>query len=102
MRNIFVAFTLTTITSLAAEAGFRLVKGGESIHALYQKDENEPSISTTDQYYKILTYLCFVELGRVSRLLPLARKVRRLGMRVIRHVLGNSLVDSVKGGLGWL
>lgn len=88
-------FTLATLTSLMSRAGFRLVKGDERIHALFQRDGDTVSASATDQYRKILAYLCFAEVNRFFGLSRLFRTARRVIMRTIRHVFGDSFVDDV-------
>ncbi|RZB30177.1 MAG: hypothetical protein SRB1_02457 [Desulfobacteraceae bacterium Eth-SRB1] len=80
-------FTLATLVSLMAQAGFILVKGNEYIKAVFRKNGEAPSVSTLNQYKKILVYLYFME-------------VRRLSARLIRNIFGDNLVDNVKRGQG--
>jgi hypothetical protein len=97
-------FTLATLTFLMAKAGFRLVKGDEYIHALFQRANNASLIARKNQYHKVLTYLYFAELYRLYRISHLSHFVhimRRLAVKITRYVLGDSLVDSMKGKLGW-
>lgn len=95
-------FTLTTLAALMSKAGFRLVKGDEYIHALFQKDDSVPPASTSDQYGRIKMYLYFTELERISRRYPGVLEIRRLLVRMLRLVVGDSVVDGVKGRLSWL
>ena len=74
-------FTLATLVSLLAQVGFGLVKGDEEIRALFTKERSRRSISTADQYYKILAYLSFTELARFFHLSHVMRVTRRLRRR---------------------
>jgi len=65
--------TLTTLTSLMAKVGFRLVKGDERIQALFQRDENAKYTTQQYQYYRVLAYLYFTEFCRIFHLTPLFR-----------------------------
>ena len=59
-------FTLRTLSSLLADAGYRLVKGDEQIRALFRKDASVEPIATQDQYQKVSTYLRIMEVFRLA------------------------------------
>lgn len=94
-------FTLTTLAALMSKAGFRLIRGDEHIHALFQKNNSVLSISTTDQYRRIKAYLFATELGRVSRYFRSVRAIRSLLMRTLRRTMGDDPVDRIETELGW-
>lgn len=91
-------FTLTTLTSLMARAGFRLIQGDEFIHALFQRtDQALPVIDTSQQTRKLVAYLQMVEVLRRSRVLHLQEGALRLASRAARSMLGNHAVDRLMG-----
>lgn len=77
-------FTLATLNTLMAKVGFKLIKGDESIHALYQKTSTNKKVSTKHQALKIFLYLYFVEIERCFRLLIL--KFRKKAKDVLRRM----------------
>ena len=90
-------FTLATLTSLMAKAGFKLIKGDEHIHALFQKDENVSHISTTDQPRKILNYLYLIELKSFFPFLIYSpNRIKNIFVRRLKYLLGDSLVNKLK------
>ncbi len=94
-------FTLATLTSLMNKAGFKLVQGDEYIHALFQRDKSVVSISTQDQYRKVLTYLYIAECKRIFKLIRLTtHRVRRIVIKGVRYIMGDNLVDKLKKSLG--
>jgi SAM-dependent methyltransferase len=80
-------FTLRTLSSLMVEEGFVLEEGNENIRAIYRKDGSVMQVDTSDQCRRIMQYLTFLELGRVTRLWQ-ARSVAA------------GLLYEVKGGFG--
>jgi len=77
-------FTLETLTTLMAKAGYKLVKGDKSIRALFQKDKNLKNTLPRNEYKKILLYLYMVEFGRIFLLLSLLRIINTTKNRAFR------------------
>lgn len=73
-------YTLPHLNFWLAQAGLHLVKGTESIRALYKKVPNPAPVRLQNQYTKVLMYLHFVELRRYmlekARLLSHGLKLR--------------------------
>ena len=61
-------FTLTSLCNLMQSAGFRLVKGDEYIHALFQRDTPIRTRLPNNQFIKVMTYLFAVEYLHLSLL----------------------------------
>ena len=93
-------FTLATLTALLGKAGFRLIKGDESIRALFQKSTVIPSISTVHQYRRVKTYLILVELNRISLHYRGMRAFRHQLIHTFRRITGNGHVDGAGNRLG--
>ena len=89
-------FTLTTLRSLLARAGYQLVDGNERIVSLFRKRTAEQEVSTQDQYKKIRAYLLAVEAARSIGLLAVYRASRRWGGQLGRVVLGERAFRSLK------
>ncbi|MGK7892284.1 MAG: class I SAM-dependent methyltransferase, partial [Xenococcus sp. (in: cyanobacteria)] len=90
-------FTLGTLTSVLAQAGFKLVRGDEHIHALFQKDDNVENSLNSARFHEILNYLYFVELRKF--LLPLLNNLNRgrnILVKVIKALLGDRFVNYLK------
>ena len=94
-------FTLATLVSLMSKCGFMLVKGDEHIRALFQKNgDPSRSIPTSDEYKKILAYLLFTEINRVSRKSGFPSWIRQGTGKIARKCLGDNLVRAFKARLG--
>ncbi len=90
-------FTLATLTSLMAKAGFKLIEGDEHIHALFQKCENVSHISTENLASKILNYLYLVELKSFfPSLIFRPNRIKKIFVRRVKYLLGDSLVNKLK------
>jgi len=61
-------FTLNTLSSLMAQAGFKLIKGDENICALFQKSANIEKRSEENESSKILQYIYLTEIYRFMRI----------------------------------
>jgi 2-polyprenyl-3-methyl-5-hydroxy-6-metoxy-1,4-benzoquinol methylase len=89
-------FTLSTLTSLMSKAGFRLVKGDEYIHALFQKDINLTPAQSQNQFYKVILYLYFVELERRFKIFFAFLLIKNEIIRIVKVLFGESLVNKLK------
>jgi len=89
-------FTLTTLASLFAKAGFKLVKGDEIINALFQKCDKLFSVSTENQYNQILKHLYFVEFRRKAIKFFLIPTLIYLIKKLTKMILGDNLVTKAK------
>ena len=99
-------FTLATLSSIMARAGFRMVKGNEYISALFQKDSDPARVCTIGEYEKIRAYLGFLERDRLCRKYCLVRTVRsvcrssrRSTARIARRILGDRSLQALKSCL---
>ncbi|MBU5612557.1 class I SAM-dependent methyltransferase [Geomonas azotofigens] len=72
-------FTLSTLSSLLADAGFQLVFGYENVVALFKKGSGRPVQVGKREYAKVLCYLYSVELSRLA----IFRKLPQLVARII-------------------
>lgn len=95
-------FTLNTLASLMAKAGFKLVQGDESICALFQKTNSVIETDSTNQYQKVLRYLYFVEIERIFHVYRMAHRVSTIFKRRLKLVLGQDFVNKLKQTLSWL
>ena len=62
-------FTLDTLTCVMSKAGFKLVKGDQTIRAIYQKKSNMSHRTANKEFHRILRYLSFFELFKKFKLL---------------------------------
>jgi len=71
-------FTLQTLNWIMGKAGYSPVKGDQFIHAIYKK--NKPYNYSIDKtlYLRIIIYLYFLELARISKFSYLAREFLRI------------------------
>jgi 2-polyprenyl-3-methyl-5-hydroxy-6-metoxy-1,4-benzoquinol methylase len=89
-------FTLTSLTALMSKAGFRLVKGDEYIHALFQKDTNVVSTQHQNQFYQVILYLYFVEFERIFRVLFAFSWLKCKIKNILKMLIGKTLVNELK------
>lgn len=75
-------FTLDTLNSVMSKAGFKLIKGDQTIRAIYQKTSNGPHSTNSKEYHRILRYLTFLELFRKFKLMYLYPKFCRLVFKI--------------------
>jgi 2-polyprenyl-3-methyl-5-hydroxy-6-metoxy-1,4-benzoquinol methylase len=75
-------FTLTTLSALLSRVGYKLIKGNESIQALFQKDPTTPLVDSGDQYSKILIYLYTTTLAQF----PIFRLLIKTKRQVATHI----------------
>ncbi|MCK5605251.1 methyltransferase domain-containing protein, partial [Candidatus Pacearchaeota archaeon] len=75
-------FTLDTLTCVMSRAGFRLVKGDQTIRALYQKKNNMSQRTVDREFFRILRYLSFFELFKKFNLLNLFPKFCRIIFKI--------------------
>ncbi|MBJ6799253.1 class I SAM-dependent methyltransferase [Geomonas propionica] len=71
-------FTLSTLSSLLADAGFELVFGYENVVALFKKGSGRPAQAGKSEYVKVLCYLYSVELSRLAIFRKLPQQVARI------------------------
>lgn len=91
-------FTLTTLTLLMARVGFKLIKGDQFIHALFQRTNQAISvIETSQQYREIIIYLQIIEILRASRLLYLQDVMLKSASYSARSIFGDHAVDKLMG-----
>ena len=91
-------FTLATISSLMGRSGFRLIKGNETIRAVFQKDRAVSTVFASDEYKKTQRYLMDTEMKRVLSFYRDLRNREKL-IRIARRCLGDSFVDNIKARL---
>jgi SAM-dependent methyltransferase len=60
-------FSLASLTSLMAKAGFKIIKGDEQICALFQKCKNTINISDKNEFKKVIKYLYILEIKHFIR-----------------------------------
>ncbi|MFB2737146.1 class I SAM-dependent methyltransferase [Umezakia sp. BLCC-F208] len=90
-------FTLSTLTFLLEQAGFQLVKGDNSVQALYQKTNTIPLHSPPKEWVSILFYLYFAEINHHFGFLRLLIQHPRYFLsKILRFLLGDSAVDRLK------
>jgi len=77
-------FTLNSLSSLMAQAGFKLVKGDENINALFQKSRNVEWAAGENECSQILQYICLTEIYRRTRINKCIRTIRR-GLSLFLH-----------------
>jgi hypothetical protein len=90
-------FTLKTLTYIMNQTGFKLVKGSEDIHALYQKQSDiQFNLIHQNQFLKILLYLYLMEFERIFPILSLTRKIKVNIIKLLKSIIGKNLKDSLK------
>lgn len=75
-------FTLDTLNCMMSKAGFKLIKGDQSIRAVYQKTSNGSYSTNNKEYLRILRYLIILELFRKLKLMCLYPKFCRLVFKI--------------------
>jgi len=71
-------YTLNTLTTLMSSAGFELVRGNQTIDAVYKKARVRSQSPSKYEYRKILSYLIGVELSRMRIFNRLPAHVARI------------------------
>lgn len=93
----FYHFTLNTLNRLLDQAGFRLIKGNETIHAVYQKKtELTAKIDDRNQFLQILIYLYLLEAEHKFHVFSLITWLKVKFIKVIKTILGEKLTKSLK------
>lgn len=75
-------FTLETLTSVMSMAGFRFVKGDQTIRALYQKRNCISQTQSNKEFVVVVRYLYLFELLRKFQLLRIFTKFRKLILKI--------------------
>ena len=89
-------FTLSTLTFLLQQAGFELIKGNESVQALYQKTDKVVVLSHLSKWHSILRYFYFAEINHHFPFLRIIQYPRYYFSKTIRLLLGDFAVDAFK------
>lgn len=89
-------FTLANLVALMKIFDFSLVKGNESISALFQKNSHSQQKIKPESFNKILIYLYFLEIERRFHLWELSQKLRFKAMQKVRNIFSDELVDTLK------
>jgi SAM-dependent methyltransferase len=89
-------FTLNTLNRLLGQAGFELIKGNETIHAVYKKTESTERIHYQNQFLPILIYLYLLEAEHNFHILSIITWFKVKFIKVIKIILGEKLTKSLK------
>ena len=85
----FYHFTLSTLSTLLADAGYHLVKGDEQIRALFCKEAVVEPVVVSNQYRKISIYLQLMNILHFIRM-PFRQVKRQLQRRLMPVLLQKS------------
>lgn len=79
-------FSLSSLSTLMAQAGFKLVDGNEQISALYQKTENTKVCEGKNEFSKIKYYIYLTEIYRRTHIGKCVNSLKSSAMKMLRNM----------------